>query len=89
MSNESKAAIVAIAWVSAFGVGCFKGGNTGLLIIMLSTAMVVSAIYIDMLRDRAKSERRNQRRRTAIYEKYHVEMADIERSVEKDNDNRT
>jgi len=85
MSNESKAAAVAIAWLAAFIAGCVKGSNMGLLIIMLSTAIVISVLYIDMLRERAKAERRNRRRRTAVYEKFCIETADVERGGGYDN----
>lgn len=62
MSDETKAGILTGCWVLAFMVGAFKGGDPGAVIVLLSTAVFVTILYMDMIRERSKADRRSRRR---------------------------
>lgn len=85
MSDETKAGILTGCCVLAFMVGAFKGGNSGAVIVMLSTAVFVTIMYMDMLRERSRAARRSRRRSNAVARNFYKEMADVERGGEYDN----
>lgn len=85
MSDESKAGLLTGCWLAAIWVGAFKGEHPGAIIMMVSTLAFVSVIYIDMLHEKAKAERRNRRRSNAVSRNFYREMAKLERSGENDN----
>jgi hypothetical protein len=85
MNDESKAAIVTSCWILAFFIGVVKGGSPGLIIALLSTAIFVSLLYMDMLRERANAKRREERIRTNAIINYYKDRAEMERGGKHDN----
>ncbi|MGN0633942.1 MAG: hypothetical protein ACI4JW_08740 [Oscillospiraceae bacterium] len=85
MSDEAKAGLVTSFWIVLLWIGLSKGDDPGLILVIISTLAFVSLMYIDMLNERAKAERRNRRRSNAVSRNFYREMAKLERSVENDN----
>ena len=85
MSNEAKAGFVTTVWVVLLMIGLSKGDHPGLILVVIPTLAFISLMYIDMLNERAKAERRNRRRSNAVSRNFYREMAKLERSGENDN----
>lgn len=85
MSDEAKAGLVTSFWVVLLWIGLSKGNHPGLILVVISTLAFISIMYMDMLHERAKLERRNRRRRNAVSRNFYREMAKLERSEKNDD----
>lgn len=85
MSNEAKAGFVTTVWVVLLMIGLSKGDHPGLILVVISTLAFITIMYMDMLHERAKLERRNRRRRNAVSRNFYREMAKLERSEKNDD----
>lgn len=85
MNDEAKAGLITFFWIVLLFIGCNKGDDPGLILVVISTLAFISIMYIDMLHERAKAERRNRRRSNVVSRNFYREMAKLERSGENDN----